>query len=121
MSGFIGIVNAPGRPVDPTLLTALSTSLAFRGPDGVDTHTDGPVGFGHALLQTNDARPREHSIAKLGAETWLIADARLDGRAELIARFDPNERLALNVASDAALILHCYRRWGDDCLAFLTG
>src|SRR4051812_418442 len=115
MSGFVGIVNALGHPVDPTSLMALTKALVFRGPDGVDTHIDGPAGFGHALLQTSGARPHKGLIARLG-DTWIVSDARLDARTELIAAFDPNERLLLNNSSDAELILHCYRRWGDRSL-----
>ena len=116
MSGFIGIVSALGPPVDPALLMALSKTLVFRGPDGLATQSDGIVGLGLALLHAHG-----NSIPRRDERTWIVADARLDGRTELIARFDPDERPQLHNASDPELILHCYRRWGDGCLDNLTG
>jgi asparagine synthase (glutamine-hydrolysing) len=121
MSGFIGIVSAAGPPVDPALLIALSKSLVFRGPDGLSTHFDDMAGFGLSLLQNKSGYPQKNSIPKLDEHTWIVSDARLDSRTEVIARFEPDEQRPLNTASDPELILHCYRRWGDSCLAGLTG
>jgi asparagine synthase (glutamine-hydrolysing) len=121
MSGFIGVVNAAGAPVDPALIAALTKRLAFRRPDGLATHTEGPAGFGLALFQTAGTRRQSCSIPKWNESTWIVADARLDGRSGLINKFDPQDRDALRSVSDPELILHCYRRWGDDCLTRLAG
>ena len=37
MSGFVGILNLDGAPVDGSLLCDMTRFLAFRGPDGQGT------------------------------------------------------------------------------------
>src|SRR5205807_170682 len=48
-------------------------------------------------------------------------DARLDGRDELLSRFEPECRNALRDAGDAELILSGYQRWGVAVLDRLIG
>jgi asparagine synthase (glutamine-hydrolysing) len=120
MGGFVGIVNASGQVLDPTQIQLLSRSLAFRGPDGLFTVTDGMAALGMSLFHTG-ALQAVKSIPHFENSLWLIGDVRLDGRAELIASFDSGDRPALTRLPDADLILHSYRRWGDDCLSRLSG
>ena len=37
MSGIVGVVNTDGAPIDPSLLTAMTEALRFRGPFWADT------------------------------------------------------------------------------------
>ena len=49
---------------------------------------------------------------------WLKANARIDGREELI------QKLKLTVKespTDDELILHAYEAWGEDCVKHLIG
>ena len=50
MSGFVGILNGDGQPIDPTLLQQMTDLMAPVAPDARDTWNEGNVGFGHALL-----------------------------------------------------------------------
>ena len=52
MSGFVGLLNCDGAPVDRALLEQMTGFLKFRGPDAQEIWLDGSVGFGHALLRT---------------------------------------------------------------------
>jgi asparagine synthase (glutamine-hydrolysing) len=119
MSGIVGVVHLDGAPVDRALMERLTGFLAFRGPDATAVHVDGPIGLGHALLRTDPAA--ESQPGTLDGQVWITADARLDGRDELI------ERLALEPARDAVgvpdvmLILRAYARWGEACLEHLRG
>ncbi len=119
MSGFAGIVKPTGHALDGAQLAAFSQPLVFRGPAGLATLTDGTAGFVLSLLHT--ASTSVHSIPRLDDSTWVVGDVRLDGKAELISRFDPADRLTIAGLSDAELILHSYRRWGDNYLAGLAG
>ena len=53
MSGIVGILNLDGMPIDRELLSGMTDSMAFRGPDGQRIWIDGNVGFGHAMLSSN--------------------------------------------------------------------
>jgi len=54
MSGIVGIVNFDGEPIDRALLSRMTASLDFRGPDARQTWIadSGNLGFGHTLLRT---------------------------------------------------------------------
>ena len=59
--------------------------MAFRGPDAQEIWIDGNVGFGHALLKTTDDSERERQPFTFDGRVWIVADARVDARTELIA------------------------------------
>ncbi len=69
MCGVAGIFNLDGRPVSPSLLEAMTASLAHRGPDGEGIYTDGPIGLGHRRLSVID-------LSSAGAQPMESADGR---------------------------------------------
>jgi asparagine synthase (glutamine-hydrolysing) len=124
LSGFVGIVNLDGAPVDPRLLQDLTHSLSFRGPDAQDVWSGGPAGLGHALLQTRKGTAPERQPAQLDGRLWIVADARIDARAELIGKLKGKNRAAREPSldtPDAELILRAYDAWGEDCVEHLLG
>ena len=124
MSGFVGFLNLDGAPVDRALLDCMTRYLAFRGPDAQEVWCDGPVGFGHTLLQITSGAPLEKQPAQLDGRLWIVADARIDARAELVDKLKSKSRLAHSISlcsPDAELILHAYDTWGDACVEYLLG
>jgi asparagine synthase (glutamine-hydrolysing) len=120
MSGFVGIVNTDGAPIDRRLLTDMTDALAFRGPDAQRVWIDGNVGFGHTLLATTEEAWSERQPCSLDGDVWLTADARIDGRDDLVAALGAAGREARG-ANDAELILHAYGAWGDRSVDRLLG
>jgi asparagine synthase (glutamine-hydrolysing) len=120
LSGIAGVLNLDGAPIEPLLLRRLTNGLAYRGPDGRSTWSEQAVGFGHARLRTVGAADGPGLVTLDGA-TWIVADARLDARADLIAQLDRAGTGALEGASDAGLILHAYQRWRHACVEHLLG
>jgi asparagine synthase (glutamine-hydrolysing) len=124
LSGFVGILNLDGAPVDRVLLGRMTRFLEFRGPDAQEVWCDGPVGLGHTLLQIPCGPPLEKQPAGLGGRLWIVADARIDARGELIDKLKSNSRAAdclTLLSSDAELILHAYDTWGEACPEHLLG
>lgn len=121
MSGFCGLVSLDGPAPDRGLLERLTATLRFRGPDAQAVWTDARAGLGHALARTGPAGRGEAQPCSLDGRLWIVADARVDARAELIAALDPQHRAGLAEAGDAELILHAYRAWGERCLEYLLG
>lgn len=119
MSGFVGIVAADGAPVDRALLERMTRALAFRGPDGQGTWSEGGAGLGHTLLRTVDESAAERQPATLDGEVWIVSDARIDRREDL-ARELGLRREVLS-GPDCFLILHAYARWGERCVEHLMG
>src|SRR5262245_1539567 len=95
--------------------------LAYRGPDKQETWVDGGAGLGHAMLFTTNESLRERQPFSLDNHVWIVADARIDGRDDLIRRLEAGSRGDLKNATDVELILHAYHAWGADCVRRLIG
>ena len=127
MSGIVGIINLDGRPVDRQLLWRMTEVMASRGPDEQQIWIDGNVGFGHTLFRTTVEAETEKQPLTLDNKVWLTADARIDGRTELISalegKLDRDIRApqTLRKPNDAELILYAYEAWGEDCVQHLIG
>ena len=121
MSGIAGIVRLDGGRIDAQDLRSLTQSLAFRGPDRQDVWIGDNVGLGHAELRTTDDVDAIAQPTTLDGSVWITADARLDGRAELIHLLDDSGRHDLERADDSMLILHAYHAWGENCVDYLIG
>jgi asparagine synthase (glutamine-hydrolysing) len=121
MSGFIGIFNADGAPVDCGLLNRLTGSLTFRGPDARAVWCQGSVGFGHTLFRTTREAQYERQPFTLDQQVWIVADARVDAREDLVRELACGYDLALNQTPDVELILRAYLKWGEACLDHMIG
>lgn len=118
MSGIAGMVRLDGTPVPPDVLERMAAANAHRGPDAQRTWTNGPAAFAHAMLWTTaEARREPQPFVDAEARLAIVADVRIDNRAELLALLgrDPD------TTGDAALILAAYQRWGQSCAARLEG
>ncbi len=121
MSGILVIWHFDGQPLDRRLLRDLTAAMASSGPDGTRHHVDGVVGLGFAKLATTDEAEREQQPLSLDGEVWIAADARIDGRRELLAELAARGAEVRGEATDPELILHAYRVWGEEAAAHLLG
>lgn len=121
MSGIVGVVNLDGASVDRRLLRRMTDFMAYRGPDEQAIWVDGPVGFGHAMLRTTFESEREQQPCSLDGQVWITADARIDGRRELVQKLEAKGRYDVTAATDSELILHAYHVWEKDCVNHLLG
>lgn len=121
MSGFVGVVNFDGEPLDASLLSRMVARLAFRGPDAQNTWAEGAAGLGHTLLRTSMESSRERQPLTLDGTTWIVADARVDARLDLVDRLRELGHRVDSDAPDVELILHAYHEWGELCVEHLLG
>jgi asparagine synthase (glutamine-hydrolysing) len=121
MSGFVAVFQLNGAPPDHAWLCTATDYLAFRGPDARDAWCDGAIGMGHALLRATFESVDERQPFSLDDHVWAVADARVDGRAELLSQLRSSGREVASEASDAELILHAYHAWGEACVDRLIG
>jgi asparagine synthase (glutamine-hydrolysing) len=123
MSGIVGILNLDGSPIDRELLWRMTNLMSFRGPDAQEIWTDENVGFGHTMLRTTWEAETEQQPLTLDGKVWLTADARIDGRAELIDELKGRlgKPLHIRTPNDAELILYAYEAWGEECIKHLIG
>jgi asparagine synthase (glutamine-hydrolysing) len=122
MSGIVGIVHFDGAPVDRRLLGQMTASMAARGPDAQEIWSDGQVGFGNALLKTTDESEHEGQPFTLDGRIWIVADARVDARRDLVPQLKAHGHENLSPdATDVELILRAWQTWGDNCVEHLLG
>lgn len=86
MSGIVGIIHLDGSRVDPKLLQRMMAYLQERGPDAQHTFLEGHVGLGHTLLKTTFEAHYETQPHTLESQVYLVADARIDNRKDLMAK-----------------------------------
>lgn len=122
MSGICGIINRDGSPADKEFTAAMTALASHRGPDGIYHETYLNAGFGYAKM----VRSREE--AKDIQPVWLpdkscavVADARIYNRDPLLAKLGGCIDWYDRRASDAALILAAYLRWGTELLQEIDG
>jgi len=120
MSGIAGSLATDGSEVDRQVLEQMADFLSVRGPDGKGIRTDGAVGLVHTLLATNSRKPAAQPFT-LDGSSWIIADARIDGRAELARQLEIGDPIEFTVISDAELILRAWEKWGAECPDYLLG
>jgi asparagine synthase (glutamine-hydrolysing) len=122
VSGFAGILHADGAAVDPSVLRRMTEAMSHCGPDRQDVWLGEGVGLGHALLGwAPEPGTSEHQPRSLDGRVWVVADARVDGRADLLAELRARRRDLPPDTSDAELILHAYQAWGERCVEHLIG
>ena len=102
-------------------------ALAPHGPDAVASFpnpatasADHTVALGHRLLRTTPEDAFELQPLVLPNEAWLVADARIDNRADLASALDL-ESTHLPTTPDSLFVLRAWQRWGEDCVQHLTG
>ena len=121
MSGIAGFVNLDGAPVDRTRFAGMMQAIAFRGPDAQNSWIGETACLGHTLLRTTDESADEHQPWTLDGSTWIVADARIDGRPELIAALKSNGHEISPGAPDVELVLHAWEVWQEGCLSCSPG
>jgi asparagine synthase (glutamine-hydrolysing) len=121
VSGIAGIAALDGAPVESALPARMADFLAGRGPDGTRAWTAGTVGLAHALLRTGDVGGDVPQPLTLDGRMSIVADARIDGRDDLVRDLAGAGIHAAADAPAAELILHAVRAWGDDAPRHLLG
>jgi len=121
MSGIAAVLNSTGCPVDENLIIDMASLMSTRGPRYQHYWLDGAIALAHTSLVSSPYSSSDSQPSTLEGQVWISADARIDGRSDLLTKikaYQPNIR---NDLSDDQLILHAYRIWGVDCLGKFIG
>jgi asparagine synthase (glutamine-hydrolysing) len=118
MSGIAALLSCDGRPANPDDVAVMLQAIPYRGPDGMQIRAWPQVVLGHAKLAvTPEEQGEQQPLVRPETGCAVVADARLDNRDELLARFPD----CPPTVSDAALILRAYEAWGTDAPKYLLG
>ena len=124
MSAICAVYRWDGAPVPATLAERLLNAMSEYGTGAswwAPGTLDHPVALGCIpwRVTPEDAHYRA-PVCSTGADSVVIADARIDNRAELIPRLGISSREACGL-SDAALVLAAWQKWQHACPRFLVG
>lgn len=117
------IIDFSGRCLSPTL-EPLERTLTLRGADGTASWRRSHAATGPAvsLFESRiDTLPEDQRTSPAALDQGgrvLVADVRLDNRADLARALGEN---AAHPWSDARWVLAAYDRWGTDCARHLRG
>jgi asparagine synthase (glutamine-hydrolysing) len=114
-------MHGDNAPIERALLQSLTDFLSFRGPDAQNAWMGRSIGMGHALLRTTRESKNEQQPLGLEERYWIVADARLDAREELIAELRRAGRDVCSDTPDCELILYAHAVWGTPCIDRLRG
>ena len=109
MAGLALVASRNARPVDRTVARTMAAAAPHRGhAEFTSSASDSAVAaaLGAGVATAGD-----------GAGRLIVADARLDDRADLTRRLGASDAHR----NDAALILAAFERWGDECADQLRG
>lgn len=118
MSVQAGIWNVDGSPIDPSIVSSISTETAEYGPDNANIHVDDNIAMLYRAFHTTPESRLErqpHVLADGSVMTW---DGRLDNRDDLIAQLGLHSTLPL---TDLAIVAGAYEKWAELCFAKLIG
>lgn len=119
MCGICGIYNSNGGQVETTVLSAMTETLAHRGPDGQGVWTDGPVGLGHRRLAILD-------LSEAGAQPMhrnnlvITYNGELYNFPELRRELEQRGHSFISM-SDTEVILAAFEQWGPHCVRRFNG
>ncbi|MGV7235082.1 MAG: asparagine synthase-related protein [Nitrosomonadaceae bacterium] len=121
MSAIFGIWNWNRKPADIKLLNSMSQAMSWRGNDRDNTWHNKNIGLGHRMSFTTP-QSRHERLPLHDTESGLVvtADARIDDRETLCKRLNIPTQEWLSI-TDSLLILHAWKKWGDQCVNQLIG
>lgn len=113
VSAIVGVFRLNDQPVTRDEVAGMMAALAHRSGAGARSWCQGVVGLGYCGHHVPQESPRESQPAVDPASgVVLVADARVDNHAELVAGLGLDRRAGV---SDAELLLHAYLKWGSEC------
>lgn len=119
MSGIAAVFDRSGA-VSEDDFEAVFRRLDHRGSDGADVETFDRVALGHQHLYTTPEEVGERQPVEVDG-LWVVVDGRVDNRAALFEQLADAGAPASADVSDAELVLHAYRAFGEAFLERLVG
>lgn len=118
MSTIFGKFYTNKKPVATQELIKMQDRLNHWNADDKGIWQSEQVGMGHLMLwNTPESLQEKPPYQSPYSKNVIVADARIDYRDELIAKFG----IMPDSLTDSALILAAYEKWGEGCVKHLYG
>ena len=121
MCGIAGTVSLALEPIShlSRALGTMNDLQRHRGPDGAGVwrHPHGVAGFAHRRLSIIDLAGGQQPMSD-NAGNWVTYNGEIYNYLELRTELGSD---AFVTQSDTEVILHSYRKWGQECVEHLRG
>ena len=121
MSGFFFMRRFDGCPVEVRLLENIASSLEFRGPDGAQAWTKGPIGGCFTWMRTGPPPQSKIQPVTLDERFRLWGDVRLYAQEELRKELAEHDPVTNAGATSEELLLQSWKTWGPASLEKVIG
>jgi asparagine synthase (glutamine-hydrolysing) len=121
MCGICGQYNFESlAPVRRGHIEAMARSIAHRGPDDEGYYVAGPLGFGFRRLSIIDLAGGHQPMSDQEETVWVVFNGEIYNFPKLRRELESFGHV-FRTNSDTEVIVHGYKRWGDDVLNRLNG
>ncbi len=122
MCGICGFYNIDNHGDSPAVLSAMTSSLAHRGPDGNGTwlSPEMDVGLGHTRLAIIDLAGGRQPIQSTDGRFVIVFNGELYNFRSLRKELEDLGH-CFRTSSDTEVLLESYIRWGPACLQRFRG
>ena len=120
MCGICGILHLDGRPVDRTVLSAMTNLLRHRGPDDEGYFLQDGLGLGFRRLAVIDLRGGRQPMANEDGAIQVVFNGEIYNFRELRTQLQQQGHI-FKTASDTEVIIHGYETWGPEVVQHLNG
>lgn len=120
MCGIVGLVQTKNAPVSRELITAMTTALSHRGPDGFGIELKDQVGLGHRRLSIIDLETGKQPLCNEDKTVWVTFNGEIYNFRELRQELEFKGH-KFRTRSDTEVIVHGYEEWGDRCVERFRG
>src|SRR5271168_102270 len=120
MSAIAGVWSFDSRVPVSSACRDMLQALSMYGTDDCAQFTGPSLAMGRCLLRLLPEDRFDRQPLSAGIVTSLVADIRLDNRAELEAELSLSQHQATEMA-DSDVLLAAWQRWREQCVDHLSG
>jgi asparagine synthase (glutamine-hydrolysing) len=121
MCGIAGIYNFKTlKPVNESLLKAMTDTLVHRGPDDEGFYVSGPIGLGHRRLSIIDLQGGHQPMSDSFGNNWITYNGEIYNHNQLRKELE-SRGYRYKTRSDTETIVHAYEEFAEGCLDKFRG
>ncbi|GIL38172.1 XrtA/PEP-CTERM system amidotransferase [Roseiterribacter gracilis] len=121
MCGLAGLFDLEHRrPIDETILHAMTRAIAHRGPDGEGFHLAPGVGLGHRRLAIIDPAGGHQPMFNEDGRIAIVFNGEIYGFRTLVTQLEARGHV-FKTRCDTEVVIHAWEEWGPACVERLDG
>ncbi len=119
MCGICGVLYFDDRPVDRSVVQAMSDIQKHRGPDESGVYIGKGIGLGHRRLSIIDLASGQQPLSNENGSIWISLNGEIYNYRDLNLQLRSNH--TFRTQSDTETIVHLYESFPGDFVSKLRG